>query len=307
MKREATADAIGTHERASATPAHVDESAAARHGAAPAWLPAKLDLRAQQRWFADIVTTPENEPAPVDERSAAALVTPSATLTALERLEIYRRSYHARLVECLADDYPVLQHHLGPERFDALCRSYIARFPSTEPNLNVYGRHMAELCRDQPLPAPGFAADLASLEWAIVLVIHAPTSNVISEADLARVPADRWAEARLVGNPSLRILHFDYPVNAYLQAFRLGESPDVPSARKTSVAVYRTGATIWRTGLTEAMVALFESLAAGETLSTALDRVAPLLDGTSEAQAAQQVMGWFKSGVASGLFANVGV
>jgi len=305
MRREATADAIGTHERASATPAHFEVPQHARHGAAPAWLPDKLDLRAHQEWFAAVVTTPESEPAPVDERSAAALVTRSDRLTSLERLEIYRRGYHARLIECLADDYPVLQHHLGDERFESLCRAYIARYPSTGSNLNVYGRHMAELCREEPLPEPGFAADLASLEWAIVLVIHAPTASVITEEDLARVPADAWADARLVANPSLRILHLEHPANAYLQAFRQGETPGVPSPAKTSVAVYRTGTTIWRMELTPAMVALFESLAGGETLAASLERVAPLLQGTDETEAAQRVMSWFRSGVSSGLFSDV--
>lgn len=305
MKREATADAIGTHERASATPAHLEMSPDARHGSAPAWLPARLDLRAQQEWFQAVVTTPESEPAPVDERSATTLVTPSATLTSLERLEIYRRAYHARLVDCLADDYPVLGQHLGPRRFTSLCRAYIAHFPSSNPNLNVFGRHMAAFCRDQPLPAPGFAADLATLEWAIVEVIHAPTSSVITEAALAGVPAERWPEARLVANPSLRILHLDHPANAYLHAVRRDQSPDVPTAAKTSVAVYRTGATVWRMELTDAMVTLFESLAGGANLAESLERVAPLLEGDSEADAAAKVMGWFRDGVSSGLFAEV--
>ncbi len=302
MKRQATADSIGTHERASATPAHLEVPAHARHGSAPAWLPAKLDLRAQQQWFEAIITTAESEPAPVDDRSAAALVTPSRALSSLERLEIYRRGYHARLVDCLADDYPVLQHHLGEERFNALCRRYIARFPSTGPNLNVFGQHMSGLCRDEQL---GFAADLASLEWAIVLVIHAPTSSVITPEDLARVPADAWGEARLVANPSLRILKLDYPANAYLQAFRSGGSPAVPAAGATSVAVYRTGATIWRMELEPAMAALFEALAAGESLGDALERVAPLLGEASETEAAARVMTWFSNGVSSGLFSDV--
>ncbi len=305
MKRQATADAIGTHERASATPARADPSAQARHGAAPAWLPAKLDLRAHQRWFSNVITTPESEPAPVDEHSATVLVTPSATLGALERLEIYRRSYHARLIECLVDDYPVLQHHLGAERFESLCRSYIARFPSTGPDLNVFGRHMAELCRSAALPDAGFAAALATLEWAIVQVIHAPTASVITEADLGRVPADRWGDAQLVVNPSLRILHLGYPANAYLQAFRLGQSPALPSPTASSVAVYRTGTTIWRMELAPAAVVLFEALADGETLGAALERTAPVLEAATESEAAQMVMGWFTNGVASGLFSDV--
>jgi len=300
VKREATADAIGTHERASATPVR-DAASHAPVGAAPS-LPERLDLRFMQEWFARIVTTPESEPAPVDEGSALALATPSATLTSLERLEIYRRSYHARLVECLADDYPALQHHLGEEAFDALCRRYIARFPSTGPSLNDFGRHMAAFCRGEALPEPGFAADLASLEWAIVLAIHAPTARVITEADLAGIAHDSWPGACLIANPSLRFMRLEYPANAYFQAFRTGGNPVLPAANATNVVVYRTGTSIWRMELAPAALVLFEALAGGARLQQAIERAAPLLD---RAEDIQQVAGWFRSGVASGLFVGV--
>ena len=127
MKREPTADALGLHERASATPTTVDPHHSAQLGSAPRWTEGKLGLGTQQAWFAAIVSTPEAAPAPVDASSAARLITPSATLSALERIDIYRRGYHARLIECLVDDYPVLQHALGEERFEELCRAYISR------------------------------------------------------------------------------------------------------------------------------------------------------------------------------------
>ncbi|MET0791432.1 MAG: DNA-binding domain-containing protein, partial [Polyangiaceae bacterium] len=246
MNRQATADALGLHERASATPEHEHRTHQARLGLAPAWTEGKLSLRAQQEWFAAIVSTPQAEPAPVDERSAARLIKPSATLTPAERIDIYRRGYHARLIECLVDDYPVLQHALGEEAFEALCRGYIAAHPSQAPSLNYFGRQMADFCRTQPLPVPGFAADLATLEWAIVLCIHARTAHAIDFADLSKVPPESWPGARFSLNPSLCILRLDYPVNSYLQGYRQRQSPTVPGPRPTAVAVYRTGRSVWR-------------------------------------------------------------
>lgn len=302
MKREATADAIGLHERASATPARHEQRASARHGAAPSWANQRTSLKWQQEWFTAIVTTPESLPAPVDAESAQRLVTPSATLSALERLEIYRSGYHARLIECLVDDYPILQHALGEARFEALCRAYIARFPSQSPSLNLFGRHMADFCRSEPLDSPGFCSDLAALEWAIVLSIHAPTASQLSLEDLAKMPAERWPSARLEANPSLRILRLEHPVNAYLQTYRQGGEPEPGAARDNIVAVYRTGRSVWRLELTQAMVVLVESLAGGATLSDALGAVEPLLSSMPEAEAGALVMGWFQTSVSSGLF-----
>ena len=73
-------------------------------------------------------------------------VTPGPRLTAAERFDIYRSGYHARLVECLLDDYPVLAAMLDRDdegQFGALCRAYVDRHPSASPNLNGFGRHMA--------------------------------------------------------------------------------------------------------------------------------------------------------------------
>jgi len=208
VNRQATADALGLHERASATPTseHEQRTHHGLLGAAPAWTEGKLTLRTQQEWFAAIVSTPQAEPAPVDEGSAKRLIKPSSTLTSAERIDIYRRGYHARLIECLIDDYPVLQDALGEDAFEALCRAYIAAHPSNGPSLNYFGRHMSEFCRTQPLPVPGFAADLATLEWAIVLCIHAQTANAIDFADLSQVPPESWPGARFTLNPSLSIL-----------------------------------------------------------------------------------------------------
>jgi hypothetical protein len=302
-ERQPTADAVGTHERASATPTRADAPRAPVYGgAAPSFAERPLTLRTQQEWFLAVVSTPESEPAPVDEQSAPRLVTPSNTLSSLERLEIYRRGYHARLIECLVDDYPVLQHALGEEAFETLCRAYIARYPSTAPSLNYYGRHMAELCATQSLPEPAFAADLATLEWAVVLGIHAPTAPALGFEDLGQVPPERWPGARFTVNPSLRVLRLSYPVNAYLQGFRNGESPSVPALAPSTVAVYRTGKSIWRLELEPTMVTLLEALAAGETLQASLERVQALLADRSEQEAASLVSTCFRHSVSSGLF-----
>src|SRR6185369_6458418 len=306
VNREATADALGLHERASATPERSEPARKIALGSAPAWTEGELGLRAQQEWFAAIISTPEENPAPVDERSASRLIAPSATLSSLERIDIYRGGYHARLIECLADDYPVLQHALGEDEFEALCRRYIAEHPSRAPSLNYFGQFMADFCRSQPLAQPGFAADLATLEWAIVLSIHAPTADTISFDDLGQVPNERWPGARFRVNPSLKILHLDYPVNAYLQAFRQGSpSVVVPEARRASVAVYRTGRSVWRLELEPAMVTLVESLGSGVTLEAGLAQLQASLSQETEQEMANKISHCFQHSVSSGLFSAI--
>lgn len=301
--REATEDALGLHERASATPVRTNSGHAAIGGAAARFAELPRTLANQQRWFNEVVTTPEDAPAPIDEVSAARLVAPSATLSSIERLDIYRRGYHARLIECLTDDYPVLQHALGEERFEELCRAYIAAHPSRGPSLNAFGRHMAAFCAAQALPEPGFAADLARLEWAIVQAIHAPSAGVLRGEDLAGV-AD-WTRARLSSNPSLQLLELGWPANAYLQAFRNQAATAAPptTPRASVVAVYRTERTVWRMELEPALLVLVRALIAGETLADSLAQLeAALPANMSKAQAAELVTRWFRQTISSGMF-----
>lgn len=123
-------------------------------------------LRDVQVWTVGAITGAE---ADADEKAVARFVTPGPRLTAAERFDIYRSGYHARLLECLLDDYPVLAAMLGRDeaghdrdgegQFAALCRAYVDRHPSASPNLNGFGRHMSSFCREAKLEGfPGFAA-----------------------------------------------------------------------------------------------------------------------------------------------------
>jgi hypothetical protein len=255
-------------------------------------------------WFARAIMQPGSE---VEE--VAARLTAGPRLGATERLEIYRQGYRSRLVECLADDYPVLQHAIGEEPFHELCISYIERHPSEGPNLNYFGRHMESLCRDQTVALPfeerAFAAGLAALEWAMVEVIHAASSDPLTLEGLQDMPPEAWPAARLVPNQALRVLRFDYPVNAYFQQFRDGGDPALPAPGQSSTVVYRNGRTVWRMDLTPPMFDVLSALIGGVALGEALGRAESGLEGVDPTEVAQRVTFWFREWVSSGLFARV--
>ncbi len=253
--------------------------------------PPRGSLADEQQWFAGAVM----RDAALDEVEER--LTAGPRLGARERLDVYRHGYEARLVECLADDYPVLKRALGADAFDALCRRYIAAFPSEAPNLNAYGRRLATLCE-------GFAADLARLEWAIVEVIHAPSRPPMTMESLAAVPEDGWSSAHLVPSKALRLLTLAYPANDYYKAVRDWEAageggapPALPAAAASATVVYRSGTTVWRMGLTPPMHRVLEALVAGQPLEPAL--------ALAEGVPPEQLSAWFREWVSSGLFVAV--
>jgi hypothetical protein len=294
------------HERASATPSAAITREAKSDAGTPT-APRDSSLRSIEEWFVSAITAPH-----AGERldaDASRLLTGGPKLDAAERLAIYRFGYRARLVECLADDYPALKFALGDDAFESLCLEYIERHPSAAPSLNFFGRHMARFCREEaaPFERREFAADLASLEWALVEVLHARVADRLSAEELAAIPVERWVEARLPPGGAVRLLRFDYPVNAFFQAFKLenAPSPEGFTRNPSATAVYRTDMTLWRMDLTPAMAALLESLFAGRALGTALETLEVGLTAEDAAEAERNVMAWFREWVAAGFFARV--
>ena len=63
---------------------------------------------------------------------------------ATKRLKIYHDAYRLRIIEALANAYPMLKAYLGDELFENTARSYLTKTPSVYPNLRWYGAQMAE-------------------------------------------------------------------------------------------------------------------------------------------------------------------
>jgi hypothetical protein len=321
-------------ERASASPAFA-RRAALRSPARGAMPSRSAPLREMQEWFAGAITHPGSiEDGAVASPHAGALAIRSAAdvdcvltagprLSAMDRLALYHDGYHARLIECLADDYPALKLALGEAPFEALCRGYIAAHPSRSPSLNAFGRHMAEHVRGEGGELAAFAADLARLEWAIVEAIHAEErTSIASDAlgarrgydehiaslttRLAEIAPEDLARATLPPSGAARVLHFAYPVNRFFQAFRDGEVPAIPPPERSATAVYRRGYAVWRMDLTPAMSGVLEALFAGANLETALAAIAAHAeDDDAIAESERNVMMWFREWVAGGFFARV--
>ena len=265
-----------------------------------------MSLRDVQVWMVGAITGAEADAAAGDvERH----VTAGPRLSAAGRFQIYRSGYHARLVECVLDDYPVLAAMLGDDAFGDLCRAYVDRHPSASPNLNGFGRHMAAFCREhtfEKVPSV-FAAELAALEWALVEVLHAETAAPLDIAALQALPPEDWARARFIRNEALRVFRFEYPVNAVFIANRIDEIvPEVPAPSANAVAVYRKGMTLWRMDLTPAMMGVLEPLLAGKTLGEALETLeAENTDPEVLAQTGANLMVWFREWVDAGFFTRI--
>lgn len=226
-------------------------------------------------------------------------------LPAPRRVAIYRDGYRARLLECLADDYPAVQHALGGAAFEALCHDYIRDVPPGV-SLNDYGVRFAEYCLHRAPCHAALVSELAQLEWALVKAVHQSDARQLMPDDLAELTLDDWESASLVPSPTLTLLATQYPVNAYLQAFRDDRAPEVPVSPMPSwVVVCRHGVDVWRIELPVHLGELFAALVSGEPLAQTLASVASnpahpdAGDGVSAIQ--QAFSQWMRAGCFSGV------
>jgi len=256
-------------------------------------------MRQSQEWFARTVMHEGRLEDFVSELDAASYVDKGPRESRLERVGVYHEGYRARLVECLADDYPAVEYALGREAFAEMCSSYISAHPSRSPNLNAFGRHMPAFVLERGGVNAKFLRDLAVLEWTIVETIHAAPTPVLDVESLANVPDDRWPDVRLTPSGAVRLLAFRYPANRFFQAFREDRSPRIPEPEPAATAVYRSGYAIWRMDLEPAMRALLDALLAGSSLGQALELVA------SDIESEGAVMAAFRDWVSAGFFSAI--
>lgn len=260
-------------------------------------------LGALQGWLFERVTRPAGagpEPVTASDARARARVREAGLLSAGERIEIYRRAYWSRLVECLRDDYPAVAHLLGAAAFHDVCLDFIAACPPRSASLDGYGAPFAAFCAARP--GAEFAAALARLEWAIVEVIHADAERQLDPAAFARNPGLDLERAGFEASPALRLLSLSHPAHEYYQAFLDGADPRAPQPAPTRVAVCRRGDDVWRVPLEAPLAEVLQQLVGGAPLGRALAGLGDV-SAASAALHAAAVQRAFAGWVSRGFFA----
>ena len=282
------------------------------------------ELDVVQQWFQAVISHPGGVAEGVGSEEAkrrlpvgevGAVIAPSRNLTPEERLGIYAHAYYARLLECLADSFPMLGRALGQEVFASFAFEYLQLYPSRSYTLDRLGedfpRFLAETRPDRDVadPAadatdtadadgmapdwPDFLIDLARLEWAIAKVFDGPGVEfqpLLQPEDLEALGPERFAAAQLKPVVCLRLLTFRYPVNAYYTAARQAaedEEIPLPDPAPEHVALTRTDFVVRRYSLTPTQHALLQALAGGAPVAEAIAAAAETAEAGDEAFAAE--------------------
>ena len=273
---------------------------------------AKIPLGRLQHWMQAVIETPGDAEEAVRSPGAARIVapdrvggvvTPSRTLSPVERVGVYQGMYILRMVEALEGDYPAVAHFLGAHEFGHVVEDYAQAHPSSHYSFNPFGRKFADFVRSSPrIRRKAFVHDLARLELAVTEVFDAPESPLLTPESAAAVPETAWLRARLVPIEAFRLLSFGHNVNAYFQSVKQG-GDDHPEIRRkdTWVAVWRKNYEVWRLDLGRPAYELLHALSKGKPFGQAVAASARKLQGN----AGEQLFRWLREWVAEGMFQSV--
>jgi len=281
-------------------------------------------------WFLQEVT---GRLAGAPRAGAGDRILPSPTLTSDGRMDVYRRSYQARLEEALLSDHPALRRLLGGVGFSRMSRGYTAAFPPSSWTLDDLGRLLPVYfayaggpgkdaappdaaagcrCGDDdgvvawpPTPAQRrMLRDVARLEVVMAQVFGAPLRAPLTPDDLAAFGLERLAGARLVTQPSLRLLQLRHRASAIVTAARQElELPDL-SASPTFVAVYRREYRVFRVDMPRFAFRLLQAIRRGMTVGDAVQHGAAEWEGPVD-ELAPAIQSWFAEWASDGLFTRI--
>ena len=137
----------------------------------------------------------------------------SGNLGADVRLAIYGNAYYARLIESLEQDYEAVHVLLGDEEFTKLCTQYIDAYPSQFHSLRWFGQHMAEyLAEHKPYSEHPYLQELAVFEWTFLEAFDAENASLVTEADAAQVPPEKWPDLQIKLHPSVHWFEYQWNI-----------------------------------------------------------------------------------------------
>jgi hypothetical protein len=153
---------------------------------------------------------------------AARYIKPNDRLTSFERLEIYNRQYWFRVLGSLAEDFPGLRAVLGGQRFEAMCKAYLAECPSRSFTLRNLGAQLEAWLRENPgwmSDRRVLALDMVRLEWADIEAFDGQAQPPLQAGDQQKLGL---TNLRLSVQPYVQLLELHYPVDDLLLEVKHG-------------------------------------------------------------------------------------
>jgi hypothetical protein len=187
------------------------------------------------------------------------------------RLAVYRHHVLTSLAAALEATFPVVARLVDPRFFRYACDQYVRAEPPATPCLFEYGATFADfLAGFPPCRHLVYLPDVARLEWAMNVALHAPDAAPLTAEALRTQPAGTVETAPVALHPSVTLLESPWPIDALWRANQPGGDGVVDlDAGGTRVCVWRRGDDVVFRALSPVAFAFRRALATDGSLAPA--------------------------------------
>ncbi len=189
---------------------------------------------------------------------------------------IYQTAYRARLRAALRDNFEKLPLVMGDDAFDALANAYIDAHPSQHYSIRWFGHQLAAFMtvHEELVDHPAIV-DLAHMEWALRNAFDAAPAELLTQPQLAAIPAGDWATLVFALHPSAQLLDLQWAIGPIWHALDTGQE-DVapPEALQHVLLVWRRGMNTQWKSLTPTEAVFMQCLRNGENFGSVCEALA---------------------------------
>ena len=182
----------------------------------------------------------------------------SESFPLVDRLEIYRYAYKARIEESLEEDYPKVRKLVGKRRFSKIFRSFLNQYPSTYNSLAEVSQNFSRFLSEE---GETLLSEVARFEWTKILVFLTEDPQASNLGELGQVAAEDFEHLIFLLVPSAHL--FNSIANIQVQSPILGSD--------SYLVLYRRHGKVVVTKLAKPQFQLLGKLQAGSSLGSLAD------------------------------------
>jgi hypothetical protein len=206
-----------------------------------------------------------------DDGAAAAML---AEGVGADRLHIYRNTFFVGLTKALSLAFPAVRRLVGADFFEGAAGEFIAKYPPRAAWLDRYGAAFPDFLQHfAPAATLAYLADVARLEWAVNLALHARDTAPLPLERLAALSPGQQASVALVPHPSVSLLRTDHPADHIWRAVIEGDDAALAAidvdAGPVHLLVERSAGGVNVVRLAESPWRFASDLVVGETIESA--------------------------------------
>jgi hypothetical protein len=159
--------------------------------------------------------------------AAAAREVVADGLAPAARLAVYRHHVLTSLTAALEATFPAVVRLVDVRFFRYACDRYVRSQPPAGPCLFEYGATFPDfLAAFPPCRDLAYLPDVARLEWAMNVALHAPDADPLTAETARGLPPGALESGPLALHPSVTLLSSPWPVDAIWRASQPDAAPD---------------------------------------------------------------------------------